>query len=147
MKSKDSIIGLVFALFSIFGITYIRSQEYISTLGLSRGVFPLLALVIIGICGLLILVKALRKPQNAQARMKIEWTSPEVIKLLLIMLILFVYVWLFKSIGFIITTIVFMVASMFLYGERRLVYLISIPIGTTVFIYLLFTKAFYIMLP
>ncbi len=58
-----------------------------------------------------------------------------------------IYVYIMDYIGFLIATVLFLVAAMYIFGERRKLILAGVSIAASVIVYFLFTEAFMIVLP
>ena len=69
------------------------------------------------------------------------------LRALLMMVILFVYTLVLPIITYIPATIILLVVTMWLFNERRKLLLICMPVGFTMFLYLVFTYALKISLP
>ncbi|WP_455653182.1 tripartite tricarboxylate transporter TctB family protein [Phascolarctobacterium sp.] len=61
--------------------------------------------------------------------------------------VLSIYVYIMDYIGFLIATVLFLVAAMYIFGERRKLILAGVSIAASVIVYFLFTEAFMIVLP
>jgi len=76
----------------------------------------------------------------------IEFTKhPKAFTLLILLLI--AYVWSMDYIGFNISTVLFLMATMYFMGYRSLWKSLLIAGGVTLFVYVLFVKVFVILLP
>lgn len=140
MKNSDTGSGLFLVVLSIAGIVYTATHGFKSTIGLSPGFFPTFVFAVIGICGLALVIKSLRLKERSWPKFK--WG-----KLGAIIGMLLVYIVLMELIGFIISTALFLVASMLFYGERRLKVLIPVTVCVTAVVFLLWTFVFNIPLP
>lgn len=140
MKNRDTASGLFLILLAAAGIIYTLSHGFKSTIGLSPGFFPTFCFSVIGICGLVQFIKSLKlKERNLP---KFKWG-----KLGAIIGMLLAYIILMDLIGFVISTLIFLVASMLFYGEKRIKVLIPVSIAVTACVFLLWTQVFNIPLP
>ena len=57
------------------------------------------------------------------------------------------YLWTLEPVGYFVTTLVFMIGSMYMMAYRNYVVMISVTLGWLVFCYLIFVKLLYISLP
>lgn len=57
------------------------------------------------------------------------------------------YVYIMDYVGFILATVLFLLAAMYVFGERRKLILFSVSIAAAAIVYFLFTEAFMIVLP
>ena len=139
MKNEDVLLGIIVLVFSLFGI--FGSLELIS--GQSRvspSFYPTLLFSGLGICGILLIFKGLRANHRNFPKFNLK-------KLLPILTLFILYVFLLKSIGYILSTIIFIISTMFLLGVRNKWQLIGIPISTSLVIYITFVYGFNIILP
>lgn len=101
--------------------------------------FPRLVLVLIGVLSLVLLVR----PQEGEALPR-GWSALQVIGTVLL---LCVYAVTLDSVGFVITTVFFLLAELLLIGVRRPVFLVLVPLGLTVGLYYLFRVFLEVPLP
>ncbi len=140
MKNGDTGSGLFLVLLSIGGIIYTIAHKFKSTIGLSPGFFPIFCFSIIGICGLVLFLKSFKLKERSWPKFK--WG-----RLGAIIGMLLVYIVLMNLIGFVISTLLFLVASMLFYGEKRIKVIAPVSAGLTAFVFLLWTQVFNIPLP
>ncbi|MBQ6900076.1 MAG: tripartite tricarboxylate transporter TctB family protein [Firmicutes bacterium] len=140
MKNSDTGSGLFLVVLGIAGVVYTRMQGFRSTVGLSPAFFPTFLFVAIGICGLILTLKSFKLEKAGFPKFK--WG-----KLAAIIGMLAVYIVVMDYIGFIISTIVFLLASMWFYGETRIKIIVPVSLVATAIIYLLWTFVFNIPLP
>lgn len=142
VKDRDSLSGFIVLIFSIAG--YFYSEFKISSeakVGVAPDFYPKLLFIVIGICAVITLFGSIKR-ESKRTMPKFNW--PAVIT---VIALLIGYAYLLQLTGFIISSIIFMVAFMFVLGERKPLNMILIPVITSLLIYFLFSKAFMIMLP
>ena len=93
-----------------------------------------------------ILIAELLKASKTQAAETGE-KDKGALRALLMMVILFIYTLILPIITYIPATIILLVVTMWLFNERRKLLLICMPVGFTLFLYLVFTYALKISLP
>lgn len=140
MKNSDTASGLFLVALGVCGTLYTQMRGFRSTIGLSPGFFPTFLFIAIGICGLVLAYNGFKSENRSWPKFK--WG-----RLAIIIGMLAVYIVLMDFIGFIISTMIFLFASMWFYGETRIKILIPVTIAVTAIIYLLWTMVFNIPLP
>lgn len=68
-------------------------------------------------------------------------------KFFILIVLLILYVWIMRYIGFIISTLIFLPYTMRFMGYKKVIKSIIISVGVTLFVYILFVKMFEIQLP
>jgi putative tricarboxylic transport membrane protein len=140
-NDRDIISGGLLIFFGLLGYFFAYQLENLKVAGLSAAFFPSFLFTIMILCGS-ILVK-----QGVQRAEKIAFPNLHLPKVLPVIVTLVFYVLLMDALGFVISTIVFLVAALWVFGERRKKMLIGVPIVTALAVYFLFTKVFMIVLP
>ncbi len=107
-----------------------------------RGILVLLILVSLVLMGKLLFQKSEEGVGKGEERPKTKWTM-----MLGGILILFLYIFFMKYLGYIVSTLVFALCAMLLLGNRNKVQLFVVPIVLTIFVFFVFTYAMYIPLP
>jgi hypothetical protein len=140
MKNEDLLLGFIIIVFSIFGLCgALRLPD--AHAAVSTSFYPVLLFTSLGICGILLTVKGLSA--------KKEKTFPilNIGKILPIIGLVILYVVLLLAIGYILSTIIFVISLMFLLGVRKKWQLFGVPICTSLFLYFTFVYGFNIYLP
>ncbi len=140
-KDQDIISGSLLVLCGLVGYFFAYQLENLVVAGLSAAFFPSFLFSIMLMCGLALIGQGVRREK------KIPFPDLHLAKVVPIVGALVVYVILMEYLGFIISTIVFLLSSLYLFGERRKKILVLVPIISSVLVYFLFTKAFMIVLP
>jgi hypothetical protein len=140
-KDRDIISGGLLIFCGFLGYFFAYQLENLAVAGLSAAFFPSFLFTILVICGLILIKQGLAREK------KIAFPNLHLPKLLPIVGVMAFYVITMEHLGFIISTIVFLVCSLYLFGERRKKMLVAVPLITAVIVYFLFTKAFMIVLP
>lgn len=145
IKVQESIFFLII---SIFMVIYSLKTHY-STVGLqwqiSPYLFPLLIAIFIGLLSISLFIDGIRdqKSSNKESK-KTEIRWKDVLYTIIVSIIYYIAM---RLIGFIASTIIFLV-SMFLYlGEKRIWLIALISIISTLSIYIIFGVLLHVMLP
>lgn len=141
MKNHDTFVGTVITAFALVGLWYVHSLNFTSQVGLSPGVFPQFVLALMALCGIAIFFEG-RNSQDVVYSININWK-----KLILVIGAMIIYSYALEYLGFIISTIVFLIATLYLFEEKRLKIIATVPLCTAVLIYYTFTEFFLIPLP
>ena len=140
MKDPDVFSGILLMFIATFGYIYANTIDIVDVIGMREDFYPKFLFITLFLCGLTLAVKGYRRPvKNVFPRFDYK-------QLLLIAVVMIVYILLFEYLGYIPGTIAFLVAAMYVFGERRRKYLLGVPILATAIVYLLFTKVFLIVL-
>ena len=141
MKINDTILGTAIAVFSVIGFIYVHSLNFTSQVGLSPGVFPQLIFAMMAICGVGIFMEG-RNDHEENAPINVNWG-----KLIQTVVTMTVYAYALEYVGFLISTVVFLLVTLYLFEEKRLKILATVPVLSAVAIYYSFTEFFLIPLP
>ncbi|WP_041077135.1 tripartite tricarboxylate transporter TctB family protein [Thermotoga caldifontis] len=132
-----SLVGLIFLL-STIGMRKPR-------IGLGSAGFPRLVTVCLIICGVLLIVRALLSKKERAARSRID--SSFVFSLVGLTVSFVLYVYLFKKLGFILTTGPLLFFAMYVFGSKKILLNAVLSVVTSIAIYYVFTIIFKIPLP
>ncbi|MGB9790150.1 MAG: tripartite tricarboxylate transporter TctB family protein [Thermotoga caldifontis] len=132
-----SLVGLIFLLNTI-GMRKPR-------IGLGSAGFPRLVTVCLIICGVLLIVRALLSKKERAARSRID--SRFVFSLVGLTVSFVLYVYLFKKLGFILTTGPLLFFAMYVFGSKKILLNAVLSVVTSIAIYYVFTIIFKIPLP
>lgn len=146
-SKKDMICGSVIAGGGI--ILYVEATRSIGKLGydvLDSPFFPKLGAVMLVLFGVALTVTSLLKPTEAK---KIQVNNPKKVVYFITLLVL--YSLLLHYIGFIFSSIFFIIAGYLLISQRRkirdLMYGIVFAFSTTIVLWLIFAKGLNLLLP
>lgn len=118
--------------------------------------FPKLAACMfgfLGVCLVLEAVKELKKPAAERSEEQHEDDARGTISMIATLVLIALYIFCLEPIGFVLSTIVYLVAQMYILADdahhtkKDIVLFVVLSVITSVAIYMLFTKAFYLMLP
>jgi hypothetical protein len=150
MKGKDKgefVIPIILIVLSIilYANTYtfkFTTYHQASPQMWPRGILVLLVLGSFILIGKLLFQKSEEGVAEGEEKPKVKWTM-----MLGGILILFLYIFFMKYLGYIVSTLVFALCAMLMLGNRNKVQLFVVPIVLTVFVFFVFTYAMYIPLP
>ena len=143
MKKRNILLGIAYAAFAVVGIVYTLSWPYVSTTGLNPSFWPTIMFGLLLVCAIaIIIITALGPDEEVKDsdKFNLKKSVPTIIWVGL-------YIYAFQKFGFMYPTMVFLLGEMFLFGEKRLKFLLPISVLMPVILYYLFTKAFGIYLP
>ena len=118
--------------------------------------FPRLDAALLVILGFVLTATGLKKSKHYQHTEEKEcpfWKNDGTVSMLETLGLIALYIFALKPVGFIIATVVYLVAQMYVLApkekriRRNMVLFVIISLITSVVIYFIFTKVFYLMLP
>lgn len=141
---RDFSTSVILLLFAVFG--FITANEFSNPdVKYGSDFLPKLILILLAIFSIILginsILKLKKKKSTAQFDKKVF------IRVVLFMALLVVYINLFFTLGFIVSSITFLVIAQYLYGLRKWVQLISVSIIVPIVLYFIFTSLFNIPLP
>ncbi|WP_028308732.1 tripartite tricarboxylate transporter TctB family protein [Desulfitibacter alkalitolerans] len=143
-KNRDLIAGIFLLIFS--GWVYFTTQKIpvgkIS--GMPPTFFPSFLAITLAVLSVLLIISAIK---DILRKVKHEYEEQDIIKVVLLVLSIVFYTILLKYIGFIYTTILYLVATITLLKGGRLIKTIPIAIIISVSVYYIFGNFFRIPLP
>lgn len=143
MKKRNIILSIIYAVFAIAGLIYTRTWTYQNTTGVAPSFWPDIMFGLMLITSIAAIILSVRgEDQEVEEKDKFNLR-----KSLPLIALVFLYILVFQRFGFLYPTIVFLLGAMYLFGERKLKYLIPISIMMPIVMYFLFTKVFHIYLP
>ncbi len=141
MKRKNIIAGVVLLLIGLaYGWLALQLPDRAQTGALSPGFFPLIIAALLTIFSASLLVQGLVMPAPSEKAQKPEGFNQAALALFAF----FVYIAALRFFGFVITSIPFFAVMMVLFGERRIVWLVSASVGVTLFLYAVFEQGLYL---
>jgi len=140
-KDADLYVGVVLLIAAFFGFAETMQLPTSSAVGVSGKFYPNILFTVIAGCGCGLIFQGLTRTHNSKMP-QFNWKE-----LLPMLIVLLAYVFLLEYLGFIIMTLVFMVVSMWILGERRAIFLAAVPLVSTFGIYYLFSNVFMISFP
>ena len=147
LREKDFQAGLITAVFGVAGWLYthftVTTSNSLVASGIAADFYPKCLFGALVIFGAMLMYQSFMKlPEERQSFPRTDWKG-----VIITFIMMFAYTFLMDIVGFIISSIVFMVAFMIFLGERNLKTLILVPVIGSVGVYLVFGKLFMIALP
>lgn len=146
MKKKymDCISGAVLILFGLWG-WYETSTWKVSAAssGISPRVYPRAVFTMLMLCGAVILIRTLMKtlPRGKRFNEGLEqMVDIHLVKVAATIVLMVLYIFALRAIGFLLATPVFLFLSMLLFGERKWLRMIIISVVGSVVLYLFFVQ-------
>lgn len=140
-KDQDIFSGSLLIMSALIGCFFAAQLENMVVVGLSAAFYPSLLFIVMLLCGIALIYQGMKRQE------KIAFPAFNWGRLLPLAAALSVYVILLEFIGFILSTIIFVISAMYIFGERRKKFLLTVPFITAIVVYYLFSKAFMIVLP
>jgi len=141
LKNQDTILGVFLVILSSSGIVASLSLPEQGVSNVSPGFYPMILFILLGLCSLGVLWKGIKS--------KAEYRFPQFKwgKVIPFTILIIIYSFSLKWVGFVIATIGFFLLAMWTLGERNKWKLVGIPLLSTLVIYVVFVHLFQILLP
>lgn len=145
-NKADCIAGVGFMAFG--GAVYYGASLFkVAKKGMGAGGFPKFLAVMLMILGLLLVITSYFKlRQNPKGDKKVL-NGKEILMILIMVACFGVYLAIIKTVGYMISTIVFTFIFFYIYGDRKWLRMVIISVLFSVITYFLFRNVFYVMLP
>lgn len=147
-------IVIVFSALMLFQSSKIRVDKFSSSVVDNAAFMPRLIFAILILCGFVLIVMGIHDIRKNREKLlegeALEKVSRETLRSLGALCILLAYILCFKPVGFVISSILFLVAMMFYMTkkeDRKPVLFIIIAVVMTLVVYFCFQKFLYIYLP
>ncbi len=148
MGKKDIFLSIIFIVISItiYILTYQFPQQ---TVALSPKVFPRFVSTCLFILSITLLIQGIAgvKKNSEQKKTKLTLNKIFILRLLLMIILAFLYTRILSLTGYIIATPPFVAGAMLLFNEKRWFWIIAVSIITTALLYVLFRMIFRVPLP
>jgi len=149
MGKNEIVIASVLIILSVtvYAFTY---QFPPQTVALAPTAFPRFVSACLFILAVILLFQGIAagvKKHAASQQPKVPFEKVFWVRFVLVFLAAFAYISLLPLLGYIIATLLFVMGIMLLFNERRGLWLILVPIATSLSLYLLFRRVFHIPLP
>ena len=138
---QDMVSGIGLIVFGTTGFIGASRLENLVVADLSAAFFPNILFGILIFCGICLLYQSQKRVN------KVKLPTFNYVRLGAMLAVLSGYVYIMDYVGFILATVLFLFAAMYVFGERRKLILFSVSIAAAVIVYFLFTEAFMIVLP
>lgn len=138
---RDLFSGIAMMILGVLGFMSAGTIQNQAVTKMSGAFFPQVCFAAIFLGGLLLIWQSRRRSE------KVKLPSFRIDKLAEIVVVLAAYVFAMNYVGFVISSALFLVASMYLFGERNWKVIIPVAVVTAFVVWALFSFAFMIVLP
>ena len=141
--NNDVFIGIFLALFSLF---FLRDTAQIHP---GAAQFPRMILVVFLIMSIVVTILGVRKTLKPELAKKgdFDFTLKIVKNPIIAFAIIVLYVVLFNTVGFFVSTTIFTPLFMIFYGARKIVPIVATTVGINFFVWVLFVHLLNVFLP
>ena len=147
MKKYNYIVSVVMLLLS--GYIFYESSGY--TIGSSPqknpAVWPCILAGALALLSVALIIETALKKEPGEEKKAIDWKSPGMIHVYIMLEIVVGFVVLMKIVGMLLALLIMIPAIEYLMGCRSKVMLIALPVGMVAFVYLFFVVAMKLTLP
>lgn len=147
--NSDTWTGIIFLLFCSFAWwqidklpTGVGNQNTIGS-----EFFPQIMTAAIAFFSLLLIARSFWKAANSRAKSTAIATGVTLWRMGLFMALLVVYVFIYESLGFVLSSVIILPVGMFMLGERRILHVVILPCILVGIAWLIFTKIMMVPLP
>lgn len=146
-NSKADIVAAICLLLVSFLVFWISKDFPSSKTGIGVSTFPKLLAGLLIIFSIVIIIQAIKNSSFS----KKEPTFKEFKKghklIIAVIIILIIYIQMLEVLGFILSSFLLLITLMFIFGERRKIILLVVPLLFSVVLYLVFSKMAMVFLP
>ncbi len=146
-KNKETVTGIVFFLLSLFLLHEISvfpaTGERIRSLG--PEIFPNLLSVSLGILSIVLFIQGLRLP--AAPLLSRDIRENKIFPALMILVGMVAFMLLLRIFGFLLWSVLFLIAIQYVFGERRALHICGIAVGISLVLYTVFAFFLKIQIP
>lgn len=142
-ESRDIFVSIIILIFSISAFLY--SNNFSTNVFYGPDFFPKLITVFMMVLGGYMLVTSLI--HRRKSTVSFEFNKQTVIKIAVFILLMAGYFFLFFVVGFIISSIVFLLLAQWIFGVKNKITIIAVSILVPIALYLFFTQLFNIPIP
>jgi len=146
-NSKADIVAAICLLLVSLLVFWISKDFPSSKTGIGVSTFPKLLAGLLIIFSIVIIIQAIKNSSFS----KKEPTFKEFKKghklIIAVIIILIIYIQMLEVLGFILSSFLLLITLMFIFGERRKIILLVVPLLFSVILYLVFSKMAMVFLP
>ncbi|QNB47200.1 hypothetical protein BR63_13355 [Thermanaerosceptrum fracticalcis] len=147
LKKKDVLIGIFFLLISVLIYSYSLQFEKVGHeyAKIGTGFAPEILSVVLGLLSLSLVYKGIKGTTTID--FKIDFLKPENIRLLTTIILCFIYIIALGSVGFRISTLLFLIVLMLLFKVKNIIKILAVSSTVTFTIFWIFSKILRVPLP
>ena len=142
--NKDFIAGIVILIFSVWVYVTAESMPLEERADIPPNFFPKFLAVVLGILSIALILKAIKDIVEGIQEAKGEKINVQ--KILLLIVFIALYTYFLRDLGFIVTSVIYLIAMMKLLGGH-LIKIVPIAVISVFVIYYIFGIYFYVALP
>lgn len=147
-NSKADIVAAICLLLVSFLVFWISKDFPSSKTGIGVSTFPKLLAGLLIIFSIVIIIQAIKNSSFSKKEPTFkEFKKGHKLLIVAVIIILIIYIQMLEVLGFILSSFLLLITSMFIFGERRKIILLLVPLLFSVILYLVFSKMAMVFLP
>lgn len=146
-NSKADIVAAICLLLVSFLVFWISKGFPPSKTGIGVSTFPKLLAGLLIIFSIIIIIQAIKNSSFSKKEPIFEEFKKGHVLIIAVIIILIIYIQILGALGFILSSFLLLITLMFIFGERRKIILLVIPLVFSVILYLVFSKTAMVFLP
>ena len=146
-NSKADIVAAIFLLLVSFFVFWISKDFPSSKTGIGVSTFPKLLAGVLIIFSIIIIIQAIKNSSFSKKEPIFKEFKKGHKLIIAVIIILIIYIQMLEVLGFILSSFLLLITLMFIFGERRKIILLLVPLLFSVVLYLVFSKMAMVFLP
>lgn len=146
-NSKADIVAAICLLLVSFLVFWISKGFPSSKRGIGVSTFPKLLAGVLIIFSIIIIIQAIKNSFFSKKEPIFKEFKKGHKLIIAVIIILIIYIQMLEALGFILSSFLLLITLMFIFGERRKIILLVIPLLFSVILYLVFSKMAMVFLP
>lgn len=146
-NSKADIVAAICLLLVSFLVFWISKDFPSSKTGIGVSTFPKLLAGLLIIFSIVIIIQAIKNSSFSKKEPIFKEFKKGHKLIIAVIIILIIYIQTLEVLGFILSSFLLLITLMFIFGERRKIILLLVPLLFSVILYLVFSKMAMVFLP
>lgn len=146
-NSKADIVAAICLLLVSFLVFWISRGFPSSKTGIGVSTFPKLLAGLLIIFSIIIIIQAIKNSSFSEKEPIFKEFKKGHKLIIAVIIILIIYIQMLEVLGFILSSFLLLITLMFIFGERRKIILLLVPLLFSVILYLIFDKIAMVFLP
>lgn len=146
-NSKADIVAATCLLLVSFLVFWISKDFPSSKTGIGVSTFPKLLAGVLIIFSIIIIIQAIKNSSFSKKEPIFKEFKKGHKLIIAVIIILIIYIQTLEVLGFILSSFLLLITLMFIFGERRKIILLVVPLLLSVVLYLVFSKMAMVFLP
>lgn len=146
-NSKADIVAAICLLLVSFLVFWISKDFPSSKTGIGVSTFPKLLAGVLIIFSIIIIIQAIKNSSFSKKEPIFKEFKKGHKLIIAVIIILIIYIQTLEVLGFILSSFLLLITLMFIFGERRKIILLLVPLLFSVILYLVFSKMAMVFLP